>query len=394
MSRLLVFDLEISGHHADYLLFLVKYASLSQYDEIVIVSDRRFEKCLNQFAESHPEVNVKHKIIYHFIPSSLIDEARQKSHLKRSVWEWHTYLDLLETYKADRGLLMYFDLFQLGMIVGKKNLIPTVGIFFRPTVGAHYQEGLKDKITNKLKNKRLALALKRSGIEKVFILDAYSVETLNREEGKTLIKHLPDPVEKYPVLSSGKQEALKAELGIEQNRKVMLIFGHIDDRKGVLQTIRAFRLVESSIQKKVCLLIAGPILDSFKQCVEQEIANLSPDAQVIVSFKEYKFEKIQHLFDISDLVLVLYQKHIGMSSVVVRAAISAKPVLTSNYGMIAKYVLENKLGGVLDAEDDDAIAKGINNFVLNGMEVDAQKQMEVSNYNSPKSFANTLLSLD
>ncbi len=85
------------------------------------------------------------------------------------------------------------------------------------------------------------------------------------------------------------------------------------------------------------------------------MAEVGSDMQMVRVFDEIKGRQIQVYFELSDYVLALYQNHIGMASVVVRAAVSGKPVLASDYGYLGHLVQTEQLGAVTDATSPDAI---------------------------------------
>ena len=62
-------------------------------------------------------------------------------------------------------------------------------------------------------------------------------------------------------------------------------------------------------------------------------------------------------------MLALYQRHVGGSAVLVRAAAAGKPALASDYGLVGQLVRENGLGLALDATDPAAVAAAVTRFL-------------------------------
>ena len=70
-------------------------------------------------------------------------------------------------------------------------------------------------------------------------------------------------------------------------------------------------------------------------------------------------EAIPHYFALADVVLALYQHHVGTSGVLLWAAAAGKTVLASDYGLLGELVRRHQLGCVVDSTQPAAIAKGL-----------------------------------
>ncbi len=393
MKTLLIFDLETSGHHTDYLLSILKFAALHKTQKLVFVCDRRFESSKIHFCEVYLKSQFE-DFTFDYVESFELDTIKQWNIRKRSVWEWELYLQKLKQHKADAGILMYFDLFQWGMFKGSKNEIPTAGIIFRAKAGSNYQFGWLNSLKNKISFNILKQAVERAGVRRLFLLDKYAVNSFKEVFTGLSVSHIADPVMHFESLNEKDKQAYRQNLGIHEGRIVFLIFGFLDERKGVRHSIEALMQLPKVVQSKICLLIAGPIAVEIKNYLAEVSANNSFHFQLLIIEKEFRHEAIQHLFDISDLVLALYQQHVGMSSVVIRAAISKVPILASDYGMMGKYVMEHGLGMVTDSTDTHAILKSYLTFLEGGIPVDGESQKEVATRNSALEFAKELLSFN
>ena len=60
-------------------------------------------------------------------------------------------------------------------------------------------------------------------------------------------------------------------------------------------------------------------------------------------------EEVQALFNLADAILIPYQRHVGMSGLLVRAAAAKRPVVASDYGLLGALVAKYKLGITLDS---------------------------------------------
>jgi glycosyltransferase involved in cell wall biosynthesis len=82
----------------------------------------------------------------------------------------------------------------------------------------------------------------------LYCLDPYA-EYIQEKWHSNKALYLPDPVKTYPFA----QEApilLRQQLGIEPHRKVFLIFGFLDERKGIIPTLEALLQLPKNNNKK------------------------------------------------------------------------------------------------------------------------------------------------
>jgi glycosyltransferase involved in cell wall biosynthesis len=102
--------------------------------------------------------------------------------------------------------------------------------------------------------------------------------------------------------------------------------------------------------------------------------------------------EIQPYFQLSDVVLAPYQRHVGMSAILVRAAAAQKPVLSSNYGLMGEMTRRHQLGLAIDSTDSQAIADGIS-FLLQtplAQVGDRSKMQAFAAQNSAQRFADVI----
>lgn len=204
-------------------------------------------------------------------------------------------------------------------------------------------------------------------LKAIFSLDPMAVTHLAQHINRNRVFYLPDPVKIYPEMAK-RAEDLRYELGIEPDRRVFLMFGVLNEVKGVFQLLHALKLLPLEAGKKVCLLLIGP-----GKCEER----LTPQVQTILDttliqiIRHDQFitdRQVQPYFSVADVVLTPYQHHIGMSSVIVRAATAEKPVMSSDYGLVSEVVQRNRLGIVVDSTSPQAIADGLMAFILGNPE--------------------------
>jgi glycosyltransferase involved in cell wall biosynthesis len=385
VKRIIIFDSTIDGHHSDYLSHPIRYWKKKEAAEnqLIVVTSASFRPVFDELTSGTDN------IIFDPIPDDILNSLLNASALKRSFAEWDCVINFMVKHQATHTLLMYFDLFQLGIALGKKAPAPVSGIYFRPDF--HYKHaGFQARLTSFRKKFFLQHVLRRKEFRNLFCLDQSAVPYIKKFKTQAEIIPLPDPVAVHPQTPDQVRQ-LGQHLGVEPFRQVFLMFGHLDERKGIEPLLEAIKQLVPEQQEKVCLIFAGrPVNSTYKQQLENLISDMPEQVQIIPVFTKIPEEQIQTFFDLSDYVLVLYQNHIGMASVVIRAAISKKPVLASDYGYLREVVLREKLGAVTDTTSPLAIADLINVALETGIPYSVDQQEIFASNNSVEAFTEVL----
>ena len=139
----------------------------------------------------------------------------------------------------------------------------------------------------------------------------------------------------------------------------------------------------------MCLVLAGPIAPAYLPQIEKAIAQV-PSLQVISLFGYLPAQEVQMCFELADVVLMLYQGHTGMSSVLVRAAMAGKPMLGTELGMIGELIRTRELGIAVDATDYLAVGNALRQIQTDGLTVHAEALQRVAEENSLQAFGDTI----
>lgn len=380
--RLLLFDTILTGHHSDYLTYLVDHWHNNR------LAGQLFVITPQGFSSSLPADYLKNSSIS-FIELSDIElkSAQNSSKIGRSFAEWNLYLTYADKIQPSHALMMYFDLFQLGIWIGKKSVCPVSGIYFRPSFHYVGAASWKEKLVVFRKKWLLGRVLSSRALSTLFCLDKSVVPALQAMSKSVRIIPLSDPVRNYTI-SSQEVASLKATLGVDSHRKVFLLFGYLDDRKGIEQVLDAVELLSSQEKAAVTLVLAGPIEDRFRSVIDSKISNSS--VQVICSYQELKGATIQTYFELSDFVLTLYQKHVGMSSIVIRAALSEKPLISSDFGYMGQLVKSNQLGVAVNSESPPAISSALSQALRGEVRYSLSSIKELAAQNTSQTFASQI----
>jgi glycosyltransferase involved in cell wall biosynthesis len=398
---LMLFELSWSGHHAGYILHLIQHwckNNLSGSFKIVVSPE---------FVQKHTDVvnvalNCGQKNV-HFIAitpeesHSLYPESSFRSRAARSFQA----LNLLSKYASQTGveqcLITYLDSFQLSLAAGFKLPCTVSGIYFRPTFHyncfAGHSSSFKERIQQWRERLLVSRVLSHPQFKTLFCLDPFVVSYLATIHRDAHAVHLPDPVQNY-VISEEQLQNLRDRLGISPDRQVFLLFGRLEGRKGIYQLLQAVSALPPALCEKLCLLLVGPIDSNDRLSMASKITEISQTLPVqIITLEQFiPDHEIQSYFQISDVILAPYQRHVGMSAILVRAAAAQKPVLTSSYGLMGEVTRQHHLGLAIDSTNPEEIAKGLMQFLLNLPDqfCDHAKMQAFAEENSAERFANVI----
>lgn len=371
--RLMLFDLALGGHHGNYIRYLINYwceQNLSGSLDIVV---------LPQFLDVHADVveaiaQSRHPQIK-LIPiteaevETLNSRKAVLSRVVRNFKEWDLYCRYASLLQATQSLIMYLDTCEIPLFVGKSSPCPFSGIYFRPTFHYRYFPGYEWSGKSKLQQIRERLTLSRilqhPQLKTLFCLDTFAIKHIKQFSSQAKIIYLPDPVE-VDNRDHPNVERIQANLGIEPHRQVFLLFGALDGRKGIYKLLEAVALLPDELCQKLCLLLVGGTNSYEQSQIETQVKTIGQHkpVQIIQRYQFVPEADVTAYFQLADLVLAPYQKHVGMSGILLLAAAANKPVLSSNYGLMGEMVRSYKLGYAIDSTIPNEIAKGLTYCML------------------------------
>jgi glycosyltransferase involved in cell wall biosynthesis len=383
--KVLIFDTILDGHHSDYIAHLTDYWLSAQWPgELYIVTPPGLEECLAS------DLFVSSRIKFIRLSDQELLDIRSSSMVRRSFISWNLYIKYARQIQPSHALLMYFDIFQMGIWLGRKSPCPVSGIYFRPHFPDMVRITWKQEIVKIRKSLLIRRILANRSLHALFYLDKSVIPAISRMTSRVKIVPLSDPVRRYPV-TSGQTEALRQSLGLEKDRKVFLVFGYLDSRKGIEPILEAIGQLSRAESAGLALVLAGPISDGYRRVIDHCLAGLDTNAQVVTHYEVVKGADIQVFFDISDFVLTLYQKHVGMSSNIVRSAMSQKPLVSSNYGYMGYLVNTHKLGITVDSEWVPAISGALVRALRGEVNISVTEAEKISSENAHDVFARQVL---
>jgi glycosyltransferase involved in cell wall biosynthesis len=408
IDRIMLFDLSVRGHHPIYIQHLIKYwrdcpegsakGDRELSGQLYIVVSPRFlveHSDVVDFAHSYDKGNVRFIAIAPDEEALLNSRKSRFKRLSRNFQEWQILCNYAKKLQVSHCLAMYFDTCELPLTLGVKSPCSFSGIYFRPTFHytelTDYRSSWKERFQQWREKLFLSRILRHPQLENLFCLDNFAVKHLDKFNTSVKAIPLPDPIEiKTP--SELQVSNLKQDLGIEANKKVLLLFGALTTRKGVTQLLDAIATLSPDLSQQICLLLVGE--SNIQSQIDARI-NLICQSQPIQIITRYEFvpeEDVQAYFQIADIVLAPYQRHVGMSGILLQAAAAEKPVLSSDYGLMGEIVRRYQLGVTVDSKMPTEIAKGLTYLLVEDMEklCDRDKMKAFACQNSAEQFASII----
>jgi glycosyltransferase involved in cell wall biosynthesis len=368
MSHLLLFDPYVGGHHAEHVRHVLtgwhaRYGDHADHRVTVAVA---------------PDLITNHPDLLHLSdslgPNVHLVEVTEAEQLGGSLLEaglWHrTVLSrLIERYRPTHALLLYLDHAQLALVVGLRYSFPLSlsGILFRPSF--HYGRfeatppSLRERFTRLRKRLVLRGALRNPHLSTLFTLDPTAVPDLNALSKTVEAVALPDPVDPTTMhTATSRHDVLKA-YGVEEGRTLALLFGLLAERKGVFAVIDALHLLSTSSAQRLTILLAGAARPEVRDRIHAAAATVSSPVQLLVHDEFVPDDEIQDLVQASDVVLVPYQRHVGSSGVLIRAAAAGRPVLGQDYGVVGQQIAQHRLGRTVDSTRPNELADAMEAFL-------------------------------
>lgn len=207
--------------------------------------------------------------------------------------------------------------------------------------------------------KLFARLLRVSELASVLVIDPLLVPYMEQRsrKGADKITYVPDVAHLSGSLT---RERARRALAIEDHTIVVLVYGSLNERKGIDRLVAALHYLGDDANAVVAL-IAGEPQDSITRelLAGKEVGELmeSKMLRVIAGFLDDERELM--VFKAADLVWLSYQDFYGMSGVLLQAGLASLPVLACRQGLIGWLVKRYGLGETLDSMDPATIGSTI-----------------------------------
>ena len=212
-------------------------------------------------------------------------------------------------------------------------------------------------------------------IKKILFTKVLSIQTLNKVFTideildryisdhhpllKKSIEYIADPAE---FVGTHTYQSARAKLEIPESATVILVYGAIDERKGIRSLVSALNSTNHS--SEIHLLLVGKQSEEIRHFLKSKASKLFARNCYHVQDRFVTNEYQQMAFAASDIVWLGYRNHFTMSGVLVLAAISGKPIIGTEQGLIGWYIKEKKLGFCIDTENPVEINEAIKSLSI------------------------------
>lgn len=322
--------------------------------QVIQLSDdeRRTRKVV--YSESHRTTVAVHRVL-----------NTRNEHQFGAYYDWQLFCEYADRLRATHSMIAHCDLYL--PLVGCDGRAPEKfsGIYFAPdfhTVPS--PDDAPEVPARRLREKFvLARALRHPNLHTLFFLDETVMDALQAFPNAGKAVYLPE-VAYLPEPDPWQVELLRAESG--EDRVTFLIFGRLSPRKGVAQFLAAVEHLPPELRNRVCIRLAGEGDANYELTLEPLFRKLNEDGRVrLLRRREYVPDlELSAFVHASDVIVTLYQDHQGPSNVSRIAALTGKPVLSSNCGLMAREVQTWGLGLTVNAADPVKIAGAIEQFVV------------------------------
>ncbi len=175
----------------------------------------------------------------------------------------------------------------------------------------------------------------------------------------------------------------KSQLGINNNDQVILFFGYVRKYKGLDILLKAFPKILKKFPNTF-LLVVGEFYDkpeSYFKLIKE--LNISERVKVINQFVPN--EEVANYYLASDVIVLPYRS--ATQSGILNVAYGFnKPVIVTNVGGLAEFVIEGKTGFVIKPDSEDEILKGYEEYLIKKDEEIFKEN--IIEYNHKNSFYN------
>ena len=255
-----------------------------------------------------------------------------------------------------------------------KNEYPNKILFITENVVSHEANSI-DKILTKigLRNASMFLALSKNVEEE---LEKFA-------KGSKIFRSELPIYDCYKSDDLSEILKIKSQLGINKDDQVILFFGYVRKYKGLDILLKAFPKI---LQKfpNTFLLVVGEFYDSpdnYFKLIEE--LNITKRVKVINQFVPN--EEVAKYYLSSDIVVLPYRS--ATQSGILNVAYGFnKPVIVTNVGGLAEFVIEGKTGFVIKPHSEDEIVKGFEEYLRKKDEENFKEN--ILEYNRKNSFDN------
>ncbi len=356
--RVLILEPHSTGHHASYLRWLVRAISRKNWSVVIATTEE---------AISHPALaGITSEFgdveIYPFRESSAYFDALAGSSqlLWREIGYWQIFRRTVREVDAkspvDLVILPYVDycFYAMAILGAPFRRTPWCGISMRLAIADTTTAASRHLPWKWRMAKRL---LASSKLKALFVINPSVTDVpSNWCTAKELsrLHYLPDPAE-YEVADS--RWKARATLGLANDKIAILVFGSIDERKGV-DSLLAALAAQNDLASYVVILAGKQSPKMRKELLAPACTKMLSERRLIVFDQFVSEAELRRLLAASDVVWVGYRNHVYMSGVLVLAGKAGLPTVGTSQGEIGRLIIRHAMGAAarIDRPTEVAIA--------------------------------------
>ncbi|MDZ7933853.1 MAG: glycosyltransferase [Emticicia sp.] len=377
------------GHIQNILRFLENHPSNDEYIFL-----------LNPEAQTIPSVKTSAtnvKIVF-FTEAEFASLNSGMSIIKSTQIIWKHIIRYATDYQVNKVIMMMLDMFQ-HTIGSSRFPCQLNGIMFNPYPRVIAQDTTlrakqKSTITKARKFFTSWWMCRNAQLKKVFIFnDRETIKNMNETLGTRVFTYLPDPVYDYPTREG---LIIREKYEISSHKKILLAFGFIDEKKNVVNLLKALQQLSAADAASICLLIVGKIHEAHQATLMQTFETaktIRPELQVVFESRFVDDDEMEAYVGQSDVVSVAYVNFYSSSGVIGLAARHNKPVLATKFGVVGDLTREYNLGITVDGFNQEEIKDAVLAFLKTKNAYPERANAFVKNHSSDN-FIKTLLELE
>lgn len=368
-STVLVIEPHMSGHRGPYLEWMVEGLVGSALDVLVVTlpdsSEHPSVSALRRRAAPGGEV----RLVSGPVPAnfrSFLQSAKTADLVRREVsyWRlfksWYRWGSRLVCPKVVFVPYLDYCLYSIGLFGSPFGKTPWVGVAMRPSF--HYSAlgitapepafaGIKKALFFRL--------LRSKQLKRLLTIDEPLMEFLKSTNVARKVDFLPEPAEFIDMPST---EEAREQLGLPLDRQLVLVYGRITKRKGVVELLNA--MVDPSFPVTTDVLLAGKITQEVKDVLAAPSIRVLEQQRRVMRldrFIEAGEEKL--LFAAANVIWLGYRGHYTASGVLVQACAAGRPVIACEEGILGWQTRRHNLGRVVSPTDTMGVIDAVRELV-------------------------------
>jgi len=362
--KLLIVEPEASGHHMRYVRSLVSCALAGDHEVLLATTEEA--KKHPAFREFRSELRALGHVLDTITMRSLTPPfVKRFSRMDLIHRQWLGWLSCRACHRAlrfgwqpDFVLFPYLNDLDLAIALLGSPFpgTPWGGIVMRERF--HHSEvnpWTPPPALSRLRRWFFDRVRKTPGLAVLVTIDETLSQFLSTEDGSGLRPaFIPEPSELQFTMTSAEA---RRELGIPEHGEYVLLYGHLDMRKGICELIRAVTAIPGRPQLRV--LMIGPLVSETRRFLETEGGSLREQGRLIIhdQFASLRVEALA--FSAADVVWVGYSHHYGPSSVLGKAATARLPVVGCREGVIGWTIQRYGMGVAVEVRNRAAAGNAL-----------------------------------